>query len=418
MKVSLAIFLLLGFFSTIFAQNGNLVHKSFMHDGKVREYYLYTPEGYDGSGQWPLIINYHGYTGDAADQMDRTQMNPMADTARVLVAYPVGLTINLNSGILPEFIPASGSGWCVPGFSTQFDDISFTSALIDSIESSYSIDPARIHTMGLSLGAYMAFYASEQLEDRIASVAGVAGNLTEAEFSGFSLNRRLSALFVHGTGDNIAYFDGLEGKYPSVPAAVAFWASQNNCPVDSQVTELPDLNPGDSTTVSLIRYTGCDENTEVLLYRVNNGGHRYPGSGRTDLPEILGYNNNDINTSSEIIRFFKHNPNPNTTASRSSHLQVPAAFGLEQNFPNPFNPVTTITYHLERPGFVILKIYALSGRHVHTLVKKQQASGTYEVTWNASGFASGVYYYRLEAGDLPAGSGVHLSAVRKMILLR
>jgi len=78
---------------------------------------------------------------------------------------------------------------------------------------------------------------------------------------------------------------------------------------------------------------------------------------------------------------------------------VPLVFSLGQNYPNPFNPSTTIEFSLPHTGFVTLKVYNILGEAVATLVNEELNVGTYTTQWNASGVASGVYFYRLQAGD-------------------
>ncbi|MBC8043844.1 MAG: VCBS repeat-containing protein [Rhizobacter sp.] len=77
---------------------------------------------------------------------------------------------------------------------------------------------------------------------------------------------------------------------------------------------------------------------------------------------------------------------------------APAAFTLSQNYPNPFNPSTTIRYSLPAASDVKLKIYDVLGKEVATLVNERKATGTYTANFNAAQFASGVYFYRLQAG--------------------
>ncbi len=72
---------------------------------------------------------------------------------------------------------------------------------------------------------------------------------------------------------------------------------------------------------------------------------------------------------------------------------------LEQNVPNPFNPATVIQFTLSEPIYATLKIFNLRGEQVAVILEKQLAAGTHRVRWNASGLASGMYLYRLEAGD-------------------
>jgi hypothetical protein len=89
---------------------------------------------------------------------------------------------------------------------------------------------------------------------------------------------------------------------------------------------------------------------------------------------------------------------------------VPESYALSQNYPNPFNSETTISYTTPHDEFVSLKVYDLTGREVATLVHGMRSAGRKFVTWDARGFASGVYFYRMEAG--------RFTQTRKLILLR
>ena len=93
-----------------------------------------------------------------------------------------------------------------------------------------------------------------------------------------------------------------------------------------------------------------------------------------------------------------------------SSSNVPVKFALSQNFPNPFNPTTTINYNLSKSIQVSLKIYDVLGREVATLVNGVQEAGQKTAVWDASHIASGVYFYKLVAGDF--------SDVKRMILLK
>jgi hypothetical protein len=77
---------------------------------------------------------------------------------------------------------------------------------------------------------------------------------------------------------------------------------------------------------------------------------------------------------------------------------LPKFFALYQNFPNPFNPVTTIEFSIVNPQFTILRVYDLLGREVETLVNEVKQPGVYTVPWDASNVPSGVYFYQLRAG--------------------
>jgi len=94
---------------------------------------------------------------------------------------------------------------------------------------------------------------------------------------------------------------------------------------------------------------------------------------------------------------------------------TPVTYNLAQNFPNPFNPTTTISYSLPERSNVVLKIYDMLGREVKTLINEEQSEGNYNITWNGdtnygAKVASGMYLYRIEAGKF--------NQVKKMILLK
>jgi len=89
---------------------------------------------------------------------------------------------------------------------------------------------------------------------------------------------------------------------------------------------------------------------------------------------------------------------------------LPDKFYLSQNYPNPFNPSTTIEYNIPKAGLVTLKIYDILGREVRTIVNKEKTAGSYKISFNASSFASGVYFYRLTSGGF--------TLIKKMVLLK
>jgi len=82
-----------------------------------------------------------------------------------------------------------------------------------------------------------------------------------------------------------------------------------------------------------------------------------------------------------------------------NHLGIPIEFALNQNYPNPFNSTTTISYQLPKSSIVKLSIYDINGRLVETLVNEKKNADYYTVEWNAGSVFSGIYFYRIEAGD-------------------
>jgi hypothetical protein len=102
--------------------------------------------------------------------------------------------------------------------------------------------------------------------------------------------------------------------------------------------------------------------------------------------------------------------NQSLWAEEESPQTGPTSFALPYNYPNPFNPVTTIHYSLSLAGHVTLNIYDASGQLISELVDGYRSPGEHESTFDATGLPSGLYFYRLEAGQN--------SASGKMVLLK
>ncbi|MCK4297396.1 MAG: T9SS type A sorting domain-containing protein, partial [Candidatus Marinimicrobia bacterium] len=85
-----------------------------------------------------------------------------------------------------------------------------------------------------------------------------------------------------------------------------------------------------------------------------------------------------------------------------AETNMPQTFALKTNYPNPFNAVTTISYQLPELSFVNLSIYNVTGQLVEILVNEKVQTGYHNVTWNSTNVSSGVYFYKLSAGEYSA----------------
>jgi len=115
-------------------------------------------------------------------------------------------------------------------------------------------------------------------------------------------------------------------------------------------------------------------------------------------------------TNVNVNQFITATENGGITGINEKSYNFPNQFELSQNYPNPFNPVTSIRYSLPEASEVSLSIYNLKGELAAVLVKRYLPAGNHTVTWDGSNFASGIYFYRLQAGDFVQ--------TRKMVLLK
>jgi len=98
------------------------------------------------------------------------------------------------------------------------------------------------------------------------------------------------------------------------------------------------------------------------------------------------------------------------TGIRSLNSEVPNSFYLYQNYPNPFNPSTNIRFDIAKTGLVKLTVYDITGRKVEELLNSNYNAGKYSFNFDASNYATGVYFYKLETPQY--------TSIRKMILVK
>jgi hypothetical protein len=172
---------------------------------------------------------------------------------------------------------------------------------------------------------------------------------------------------------------------------------------------LDELPPGEGlfATLKFESVKGCNPELNVINWRLAGNNKLY--FHMTDARANTFYREKvDEEQASRPVQL-KPGFSENFTAPR------PTAFGLDQNYPNPFNPETAIKFALSEDSWVTLKVYNLLGQQVNTLMNEYRSAGEYSVTWNGKNdqnedVASGVYFYRIKAGDF--------ESVRRMTLLR
>ncbi|MEJ2104889.1 MAG: T9SS type A sorting domain-containing protein, partial [Ignavibacteriaceae bacterium] len=113
-----------------------------------------------------------------------------------------------------------------------------------------------------------------------------------------------------------------------------------------------------------------------------------------------------------------HTTNGGVTFVEEEQIEgVPIEYLLSRNYPNPFNPSTNIKYSLQQTSNVTIKIFDVLGNEIESLINEEKPAGTYELTWEAAGYPSGVYFYQLRATPNGGQAGDFVQT-RKMILLK
>ncbi len=143
-------------------------------------------------------------------------------------------------------------------------------------------------------------------------------------------------------------------------------------------------------------------------YDANNGSFSWKVPQiEADSCKIRIVNSDEINYDDE---FESKSTFKITSQTGIADNSLPVNYSLSDNYPNPFNPTTTITYSLPEESHVVLSVYNSLGQLVKTLINEEKPGGYYRFNFNASGFSSGIYFYRLNAGDF--------TAVKKLVLMK
>lgn len=269
-------------------------------DGVARQYRMAMPAGAGGTGLRPLILNFHGGGATAEQQAAYSELEEKGPARGFVVITP-------NVGDPPRWTietpnPTSNSLEVNP-----LSNRVFTTALIDTAVADLCVDARRVYATGFSAGAAMSVYLGCTLSRQIAAVAPVAGVNIGAPCPH---GKPMPVVAFHGTADPNVPYDGggiccPDVDLPSVEAAVQPWAQRAECRIKPSSKSI-------GTEVERIAYRGCGSSADVVLYKVVNGGHTWPGS--VDYPPN-GHTTHDINAADLILDFFSQHPRPAKNAT-------------------------------------------------------------------------------------------------------
>lgn len=240
---------------------GELSAQSILHNGEEREYLVYVPGSYNENTNHPLLLNFHGFGGNAKDYFDyESDFRGVAELQGVILVYPQG---SLLSGF---------SHWNAAPMAednkSNTDDIGFIELLIRNLQEDLSVDPDRIYATGFSNGGMFSYALACFTEGLIAGVAAVSG--LQLNLEDCAPSHAISVLIAHSTTDDVISYAG-SSEIASVDETVLFWTSVNQT---ATVAEESSHNFGDET-VWLYTYSEGINGAQVLHYKVENGKHEW-----------------------------------------------------------------------------------------------------------------------------------------------
>ena len=275
-------------------------------DGYERLYLVHFPPEKKTDKALPVLFHIHGGGGTAKTTPSLTfgRFNELADEEGFIMVYPEGIDKNWNDGRVLE----GEQTW-----EEDIDDVGFIVAIVDELKKNYSIDSNRIYTSGMSNGGFMSSRLICDRSDIFSGAAILTATLSSTYLPKCNPTEPVTVLIMNGTEDKLVPYDGGEikvfkkrrGEIVSTDDYVNFWKNKNKCTTKRPTITLPDRYD-DGTIVSIDEYENCEPGSALVLYKIEGGGHTWPGGKQYLGKWLIGNTSDEINACDVIWEFFNN----------------------------------------------------------------------------------------------------------------
>ncbi|HEY3251534.1 MAG TPA: T9SS type A sorting domain-containing protein [Ignavibacteria bacterium] len=299
-------------------------------------------------------------------------------------------------------------------------DTRLTSNSSNSSSPSVSVSGSVVHVVWMDTrdGNYEIYYKRSP-DDGISW--GSDTRLTNNSATSFSPSVSVSGQFVHAV-----WRDNRDGNdeiyYKRSTNGGVSWGSDLRLTINAAASWYPSVTvSGQAVHVVWSDYRD-GSNPEIYYTRSTNGGLYWGADIRLTNNSASSFNPS-VSVSGSAVHvvwqderdgnfeiYYKRDPTGNPVGIININSEIPEKFVLLQNYPNPFNPATKIRFALLKSSIAKLVVYDILGREMETIVNERLNAGTYEADWNAVNYPSGIYYYKLKAGEY--------TDTKKMILVK
>ena len=269
-------------------------------NGDARTFLVHFPGKLRSADAIPLVLAFHGNGVDAESMVRFSGLNELADHEGFVAVYPNG------SGRQTGICSWNAGDCCSYARKFNVDDVAFTAALLDDLQSVLPIDPGQVFAAGMSNGAMLAYRLASELSERICAIAPVAGPMSR----GTEPPRRpVPVIHFHGTDDLFAPWEGGVGRrsqsrtdFLSVAHTIETWIEFNGCPAEGIERQLATAPPDDMNVVQTTYGPGRD-GAEVVLVAIEGAGHTWPGLSPPQ--RFLGRSTRSISANRLMWDFFR-----------------------------------------------------------------------------------------------------------------
>jgi polyhydroxybutyrate depolymerase len=283
-----------------------------------RTFEYYIPSSYDGSEAVPLLFSFHGLGSNGDEQRDLTKFDVLAEREGFIAVFPYATVLDPDDYPEAELPPLTGANiqWNLGGDSLQYyagiDDVGFVDDMINWFETNYNVDTGRVYSTGMSDGALFSYLLAFNVTDTFAAIAPVCGPMPWG--FGTPETNPITVILMQGTADPILFYDGHGGMGGdvtySVDETIAYWCGVDGINMTDPGPEVTTWGPTpkDPTSVTRYVYSGGMDGTQVVLFKVDEGGHCWPG-GPQYLPAfVVGPSTTHIDGSAQIWKYLPPTP--------------------------------------------------------------------------------------------------------------
>jgi Tol biopolymer transport system component len=197
----------------------------------------------------------------------------------------------------------------------SIDDVGFLSTIIDNCINEFELDSDKVYFCGISNGGQMSYRMACEKTNKIAGIAAVVSSMSEDLFSICLPDTTIPVFITSGTDDPLVPYDGGDivlfnkkyGKALSFNQTVDFWVKHNNCSTEPVISYLADIDPNDGVRVRTEKYENADNETKVLHFIMEGGGHTWSGGPQYFSQSIIGKTCYDYDACESIWNFFQLN---------------------------------------------------------------------------------------------------------------
>lgn len=251
--------------------------KAIMINGMKRSYYVFLPPNYNPQKSYPVLFVFHGGLRNASNILEVTGFRNYQKEYNFILIAPNGLG-RFNQETFLTWDAGSCSGYA---HYLHANETLFIKSILEEVSDSYSIDEKKIYLTGMSNGAMLCYKLVRTLPGRFAGIAAVSGAMNHEQTPPA---KPIPVIIFHGTADKRILYNGgtpldfFEEKCridKPVSHAVDFWVKNNKC--GSKPTKIK------KGKIIIYKYTNCEDNANVTLYKIIGGKHAWPGGKRDSI---------------------------------------------------------------------------------------------------------------------------------------